>query len=340
MIEINEVSKLYRESKTKSLDNVTLTIPEGSIIGLIGVNGAGKSTLLRIAAGIYLQDKGSVLVDGEPVYENNSAKAKIAYVSDEQFYKTGMNMKKAANTYATFRENFSLDKFYKLAEEFGLDVNKSFSGFSKGMKRQNDIITALSCEAKYMLCDETFDGLDPITRARVKKVFIENVVDRGSAILLSSHNLQELEDLCDRIILLDKGKLLFSAEIDDLKGSVGKYQIMFSAKAPFERVIASVAPESIEQSGRIVSFIAAGSETEVEEKIRAAAQAENAEIAYFEALPLSLDEIFSYKLKVSGKESVLSGLSGVSESVGKSGKNSDDSESAADTSSEGGRGNE
>lgn len=300
MIEINEVSKLYSESKVLSLDNVTLNIPNGSIVGLIGVNGAGKSTLLRIAAGIYRQDKGTVLIDGEPVYENNDAKNKIAYISDEQFYRRGMTMKKMANVHASLRDNFSIRKFCSLAEEFGLDINRSLSGFSKGMRRQNDIITALSCESQYILCDETFDGLDPITREKTKSIFIKNVADSGATILLSSHNLQELEDICDRIVLLDKGKLVLSADLDDLKDTVNKYQLMFENNRFGLDMLAPLAPFALAQSGQIVSFIAAGEEKEIEKRARAIAEENGNGLVYIEALPLSLDEIFAYKLKTAG----------------------------------------
>ncbi|MCM1054761.1 MAG: ABC transporter ATP-binding protein [Bacteroides sp.] len=309
MIEINEVSKTYSESSILSLDGITLSIPEGSIVGLIGVNGAGKSTLLRVAAGIYRQDKGSVTIDGEPVYENNNAKSKIAFISDEQYYRPGMNMKKAAGIQAALRDSFSVKKFYALAEEYGLDVKRPLSSFSKGMRRQNDIITALSCESKYILCDETFDGLDPITREKTKKSFIENVADSGTTILLSSHNLQELEDICDRIVLLDKGRLVLSAELDDLKDKVNKYQLMFENNRYGIDTLDPLEPFALTQSGQVISFIAAGDEAEIKERANAIAEKSKNRLVYIEALPLSLDEIFSYKLKTAGL-SELSELTG------------------------------
>jgi ABC-2 type transport system ATP-binding protein len=312
MIKIDNVTKRYRDSDTLSLDNISLDIPDGSIVGLIGVNGAGKSTLLRIAAGIYKQDGGAVLIDGDPVYENTKAKAKIAYISDEQYYRPASSMKKMASVYNYLREGFSMKKFYALAEDFGLNVNKSLSSFSKGMRRQNDVITALSCEAKYILCDETFDGLDPITREKTKRIFIENVADEGATILLASHNLKELEDICDKIVLLDNGRLVFSAELDDLKDSVNKYQVMFrNNNFPLD-IVDPVRPVLLKQSGQIISFIAAGNEEFVRKSLEAAARDKGNELAYMEALPLSLDEIFSYKLKETG----MSGLSGMSEALG------------------------
>lgn len=300
MISIDKVTKRYTDSKTLSLDNISLEIPNGSIVGLIGINGAGKSTLLRIAAGVYKQDSGAVLIDGDPVYENEIAKSKIAFISDEQFYRPASNMKKMAQTYNALREGFSMKKFYALAEEFGLDVHQSLASFSKGMRRKNDVITALSCETEYILCDETFDGLDPITREKTKKVFIENVADSGATIMLASHNLKELEDICDRIVLIDKGKLVLSAELDDLKDSVSKYQLMFGNNRYSLDILDFLNPASVSQSGQIISFIAAGNEDYIRKSLEAAARDRDNEIAYFESLPLSLDEIFAYKLKTAG----------------------------------------
>lgn len=300
MISIDSVTKRYPESKTLSLDNISLEIPDGSIVGLIGINGAGKSTLLRIAAGVYRQDSGTVLIDGEPVYENENAKAKIAYISDEQFYRPASNMKKTAQTYSALREEFSVKKFYALAEEFELDVHQSLGSFSKGMRRKSDVVTALACETKYILCDETFDGLDPITREKTKKVFIENVADSGATIMLASHNLKELEDICDRIVLINKGRLVLSAELDDLKDSVSKYQVMFKSNRYSLDILDHLNPSSVSQSGKIISFIAAGSEDYIRKSLEAAARDRENEVGYFEALPLSLDEIFAYKLKAVG----------------------------------------
>lgn len=300
MISIDSVTKRYTDSKTLSLNNISLDIPEGSIVGLIGINGAGKSTLLRITSGVYRQDSGAVLIDGEPVYENETAKSKIAYISDEQFYRPNSTMKKMAKTHNALREGFSMKKFFALAEDFGLNVNQNLSSFSKGMRRQNDVITALSCEAKYILCDETFDGLDPITREKTKKIFIENVADSGATILLASHNLKELEDICDRIVLIDKGKLVISAELDDLKDSVSKYQLMFKSNKYSLDILDFLNPSSVSQSGQIVSFIAAGSEEYIRKSLEAAARDKGNGLSYFEALPLSLDEIFAYKIKNAG----------------------------------------
>lgn len=299
MIEIKELSKYFAESGVLSLDNISLTIPDNTIVGLIGINGAGKSTLLRIAAGIYKQDSGTISIDGKRVYENNQVKSQIAYISDDQYYQPGMTMKKMAAIHSSLREGFSIKKFYELAERYGLDVNRRLSGFSKGMRRQSDIVIALSYGAKYLLCDETFDGLDPLTRELTKKIFIEEMTENNATILMSSHNLREMEDICDRIVLIDSGRLVLSADMDDLRGRVYKYQLLFESEQG-ELPLDSLAPHMLSKSGRMITFIAEGAAEEVEKKIYALAKGYDNKVAYLEALPLSLEEIFMYKLGGSG----------------------------------------
>ena len=298
MIEINGLNKFFSESGVLSLDNVSMTIPDNSIVGLIGINGAGKSTLLRILAGIYKQDTGTVSVDGEKVYENNSAKSKIAYISDDQYYNPGMTMRKLASNHASLREGFSWEKFRDLAGRFGLDVNKRLSGFSKGMRRQSDIVIALSYGAKYLLCDETFDGLDPITRELTKKIFMQEMTDNNATILMSSHNLREMEDICDRILLIDRGKLVLSADIDDMRGMVNKYQLVFETDGD-NIPLDSLNVSSLNNSGKMITFIADGDSGEIEAQVRRLAAEKGNEVIYIEAVPLSLEEIFMYKLKKS-----------------------------------------
>ena len=298
MIEINGLNKYFSESGVLSLDNVSMTVPDNSIVGLIGINGAGKSTLLRIIAGIYKQDTGTVSVDGERVYENNHAKSKIAYISDDQFYQPGMTMKRLASIHASLREGFSWEKFRSLAGRFGLDVNKRLSGFSKGMRRQSDIVIALSYGAKYLLCDETFDGLDPITRELTKKIFMEEMTDNNATILMSSHNLREMEDICDRILLIDSGRLVLSADIDDMRGLVNKYQLVLEnddKNISFDSLNVS----ALNNSGKMITFIADGNSEEIEASVRKLAAEKGNEVIYIEAVPLSLEEIFMYKLRKS-----------------------------------------
>ena len=298
MIEINGLNKYFSESGVLSLDNVSMTVPDNSIVGLIGINGAGKSTLLRISAGLYKQDTGTVSVDGERIYENNRAKSKIAYISDDQFYQPGMTMKRLASIHASLREGFSWEKFRNLADRFKLDVNKRLSGFSKGMRRQSDIVIALSYGAKYLLCDETFDGLDPITRELTKKIFMEEMTDNNATILMSSHNLREMEDICDRILLIDNGRLVLSADIDDMRGLVNKYQLVLensNQNISFDSLNVS----ALNNSGKMITFIADGNSEEIEASVRKLAAEKGNEVIYIEAVPLSLEEIFMYKLRKS-----------------------------------------
>lgn len=302
MIEINGLSKYFSESGVLSLDNVSLIVPDNSIVGLIGINGAGKSTLLRIISGIYKQDSGTVSVDGERVYENNRAKSKIAYISDDQYYQPGMTMLKLASVHASLRDNFSMERFSALAKRFGLDVNKRLSGFSKGMRRQSDIVIALSYGAKYLLCDETFDGLDPLTRELTKKIFMEEMTDNNATILMSSHNLREMEDICDRILLIDHGKVVLSADIEDMRDTVNKYQLLF--ENPSDDIsFDSVGAYSVARSGKMISFIAEGKAEDVEAEVRRLGEEKGNPLTYIEGVPLSLEEIFMYKLRKSGIDS-------------------------------------
>ncbi|MDE7280409.1 MAG: hypothetical protein K2N36_01540, partial [Ruminiclostridium sp.] len=199
---------------------------------------------------------------------------------------------------ASLREGFSWEKFRNLADRFGLDVNKRLSGFSKGMRRQSDIVIALSYGAKYLLCDETFDGLDPITRELTKKIFMEEMTDNNATILMSSHNLREMEDICDRILLIDNGRLVLSADIDDMRGLVNKYQLVLE-NSKNNISFDSLNVSALNNSGKMITFIADGNSEEVEASVRKLAAEKGNEVIYIEAVPLSLEEIFMYKLKKS-----------------------------------------
>ena len=188
-----------------ALDEVTCNILDGCVYGLVGSNGAGKSTFLRVLAGIYKPDEGVAYFDDEPVYENPSVKEQISFVADELYFLTGSNMKKMALMYKRLYDNFDMDRFNELTKIFGLDPDKNIANFSKGMRRQASIILTLSTRAKYMFFDETFDGLDPVMRNLVKKLICDDVAEKGSTVIITSHSLRELEDICDHLALLHKG---------------------------------------------------------------------------------------------------------------------------------------
>lgn len=294
MIEIKELSKYFAESGVLSLDNITLTVPDNSIVGLIGINGAGKSTLLRIAAGIYKQDSGTVAIDGKRVYENNQVKSQIAYISDDQYYQPGMTMKKMAMIHSSLREGFSIKKFYELAERYGLDVNRRLSGFSKGMRRQSDIVIALSYGAKYLLCDETFDGLDPVMRQAVKAIFVREMEERGLTPVIASHNLRELEDICEYVGLLHKGGILFEKDLDEMKLNLHKVQCVVKNEEMLRRIREGLDVATFDNRGSLYTLTVRGGRTQVESFM------DEVSPVFYELLPLSLEEIFISETEVKG----------------------------------------
>lgn len=291
MIEIKNIVKKFDNAQV--LDKVTCNISEGSVYGLIGANGAGKSTLLRLISGVYKADSGEILIDGESVYENPKAKSRIMYVSDDLYFLGGANLLRMAKMYKAYFKNFSFERFYGLVEFFKLDPKKPISTFSKGMKRQGAIILALSTMPKYLLLDETFDGLDPVMRNAVKSIFIEEVLERRTTIILTSHSLRELEDTCDQLSLLHKGGIVFQKDVEDLKTDMFKVQIGFSQKFTKE------AFENFElfgyvQHGSIANFILKGDREKTVEELKKLSP------VLIETLPLTLEEIFIYETSALG----------------------------------------
>ena len=224
MIEIKNISKSYGD--VKSLTDINSTIAAGSIYGLIGSNGSGKSTLLRIMCGIMRGDEGQVEYDGMPVFENPDVKKNVIFLSDEQYFLPNSTLDEMAGVYASFYPDFSREKYHELAKLFNLPYDRKISTFSKGMKKQASVLLALASNVKYLLCDETFDGLDPVMRQLVKKLLADEVVTRGMTPVIASHNLREIEDICDHIGLLHRGGILFESEIDSLKQEIHTVQIV------------------------------------------------------------------------------------------------------------------
>ncbi len=291
MIEIININKSFHDMK--ALIDITAQIPKGSIFGLIGTNGAGKSTLLRIIAGIYRPDSGSVTIDGEPVFENTNIKQKFFYISDDQYFFSNITPKELANYYKQIYEKFDMVQFEKLIHNFELPLNKKIQHFSKGMKKQVSIIAAIAAHTDYIFCDETFDGLDPVIRQGVKSLFAAEVTERQLTPIIASHNLRELEDICDRVGLLHKGGMLLSCDLDSMKLGIHKIQCIF--KEPLEK---SDFPDmeimSLERRGSLHTITVRG-ETEV---ISAKISALNP--LFMEMLPLTLEEIFISETEVTG----------------------------------------
>ncbi len=294
MIKISNVTKKYSNGVV-SLDNVSLEIPRSSVLGLVGTNGAGKSTLLRILAGILKEDDGRIEVSGEEVFENSTVKEKISFISDEGYLIPQFTLKMMADIYASVRKNFSHEKFNALCEKMRLDQNRRISTFSKGMKRQGEVILALSSNTEYLFFDETFDGLDPIARESARSMIADCVLDSGATVILSSHNLSEIENICDSIALLDAGHLLFHKSIMSALDDYKKYQLVFDEECDLENV--GTGFERMQKSGKLLTFISSLDEEKV--LLRINALVPERQIIYCENVPLSLEEIFSLEVEKS-----------------------------------------
>lgn len=292
MIEIKNVSKTYGD--VKSLENINSTIAAGSIYGLIGSNGSGKSTLLRIMSGIMRGDEGQIDYDGESVFENPDVKKSFVFLSDEQYFLPGSTLEEMAGIYASFYPNFSREKYHELAKLFNLPYDRKINTFSKGMKKQASVLLALASNVKYILCDETFDGLDPVMRQLVKKLLANEVVTNGMTAVIASHNLREIEDICDHIGLLHKGGILFESELDSLKREIHAVQIVLEDDIKVGDVFADFHVVSSTKRGSLSTIVVRGGRDTVE----AAAKAVSPQ--FCEIIPLTLEEIFISEMEERG----------------------------------------
>ena len=290
-ISVKGLSKQF--DKIQALNQVTTTIQKGSIFGLIGSNGAGKSTFLRLLAGIYRPDTGQIVIDGQPIYENEALKQKIFYISDDQFSFSNSNMEEMANYFAAMYQRFSYEKFRELTGLFRLDSKRKLNTFSKGMQKQAHIILALSCQPDYLFCDETFDGLDPVMRQAVKRLLADAVAEHQMTPIIASHNLRELEDICDHIGLLHQGGVIFERELDYLQSNIHKVQCAFTDPKGRED-FTGLDIVTIEQRGSLSILVVRGSADETEARIKAM------QPLYCELLPLTLEEIFITEMEVLG----------------------------------------
>lgn len=291
MISVKDLVKTYKGEP--ALSRVSLELPRGAVLGLIGTNGAGKSTLLRILSGILMQDSGEVLIEGESVFENSAVKSRVNFISDEGYLIPSFTLETMAGLYASMRDNFSMEKFHKLCRTMRLDPTRRVNSFSKGMKRQGEVILALSSGTDYLFFDETFDGLDPIARESARKIIAESVAENGTTVILSSHNLSEIENICDRIALLDSGRLVFHKSVEDAVNKTKKYQAVFEN----EPDLSLIPPALVRcaKSGKLLTFVSELSEGEVE-RIISHAFVDNA-LIYLESVGLSLEEIFSLEVE-------------------------------------------
>lgn len=291
MIKLTGVTKKFGDFT--ALDSIDLMIPKGTSFGLLGSNGAGKSTILRLLSGIYSQDGGSVKIDDEEVFDNTSIKEKVFFINDETVQFGSFTLKGLRDYYKGFYPNFSEELFEELRNTVKLPMDKKIDRFSKGMKRQAIVITGLACRTDYLLLDEAFDGLDPTMRIIVKRMLVDAMLDRQLTTVISSHNLKEINEVCDSVALLHQGKMLFNRDLDSVKSSIHKVQAAFKeeySKEDFEKY--GVLHYSRSQS--IHYLIMKGSEEEIREKL-----SEKNPIV-LDLIPLSLEEIFIYEMEGMG----------------------------------------
>ena len=294
MIRITDLNKSFGDKKV--LDNLNCNIKTGSIYGLIGANGAGKSTLLRIIMGIFKKDSGKIELDEKELNDvDEELMQKLAFVPDDLFFFKNYTLKDTAEFYANIYKTFDKERAFKLAETLKLPINKKVSSFSKGMKRQTAIICALCTNAKYIFFDETFDGIDPVVRTFLKKEIAEQMSKDDTTIIMTSHNLRELEDICDNIGLLYKGGILFESEIDSLKTNMFKIQIALSHDFG-EKDFENYNVLSFKKNGSVATVILKGDKEKYEKDLQ------SMEPVILDFLPLTLEEIFIYQMEVLGYE--------------------------------------
>ena len=292
MIELRNITKSF--DKMKAVDNVSVTIRENTVFGLIGTNGAGKSTVLRMIAGILEPEQGEIAIDGLPVFDNMDAKKKLYFIADEPYFFANCNAVDMQKYLISVYPEFAVEDFYNYLVNFGLDKKRKVNTYSKGMRKQLALICGICSGAKYLLCDETFDGLDPVMRQEIKSIFASEMERRGMTPVIASHNLRELEDICDHVGLLHKGGVLLSKDLEDMKCNIQKIQCVFKTLEDEAKVISSLDIMKNEKRGSLNVLTVRGNKAEI------LAIFATANTVFFEALPLSLEEIFISETEVVG----------------------------------------
>lgn len=292
MIELLELEKSFDE--IKAVNQVSLNIKDGEVFGLLGTNGAGKSTLLRTIAGVIKPDAGVVCVDNRPVYDNPDVKKDVFYISDEQYFLPNSTPEEMADYYEGIYEIFDKLRFFKMCQGFGLDIKRKISTFSKGMKKQVSILLGICSGTKYLLCDETFDGLDPVVRQGVKSLFAAEIADRGMTPVIASHNLRELEDICDHVGLLHLGGVILSEDIENMKVKMQKVQCVFASEEDEKKALEGLDVMLHEKRGRLHTITIRGEREEIESAFM------RGNPIFFEILALTLEEIFISETEVVG----------------------------------------
>lgn len=292
MITIKNLSKSFGGRKV--LENLNCNICDNSIYGLVGANGAGKSTLLRLINSIYKKDEGSIIIDGEEAYDNEEIKKKLVFVSDDVFFYPSYSLYDTAKIYKDMYPLFDMDYLKELSGMLKLDINRKISTLSKGMKRQCALLCAIATNADYMFFDETFDGLDPVIRNEFKKIIIKQMSKKKTTIILTSHNLRELEDICDNLGLLYKGGILFESDIDSIKTNMFKVQV--SLKEDFDRdSFKDINILSYKKTGSVAILI-------IKDDGKAKKKLKALKPIILDYIPLTLEEVFIYEMEALGYE--------------------------------------
>ena len=287
MLEAKNVVKTF--DGFRALDSLNMTVPKGAVYGLVGPNGAGKSTIIRHLAGIYRQDSGEVLLDGQPVYENPAVKRRMTVIGDDWYYFPQANIREMARFFAGLYPAFSWERYEKLKQVFPLDEKMMLRRMSKGMQKQAAFWLAVCCMPEYLILDEPVDGLDPVMRRQVWSLLLGDVSERGTTVLVSSHNLRKLEDVCDHVGILNCGQVLLERSLSDLQDNTVKLQVAYAG------VTEPMLPSELNilhrsHVGRVYTYIVRGSRAEILRRM------EITEPILLESIPLTLEEIFIYEL--------------------------------------------
>lgn len=285
MIEVRNVIKEF--DGFRALDDLSMTVPTGSVYGLVGPNGAGKSTIIRHLTSIYRQDAGEIMIDGAPVFENPEVKSRIAYIPDDIFYYANASIREMMDFYRSIYPHFDAERFKKLSDVFGLDPKRQMRRLSKGMQKQAAFWIAMSLRPEILILDEPVDGLDPVMRRQIWSIIMADVAENGTTVLVSSHNLRELEDVCDSVGIMNNGKIMIERSLNELQENIVKIQLALPD--------GEVLPEGLDilhksNTGRLQSLIMHGTQEELTEKLQ------SAHPLFIDAVPLTLEEIFIYEL--------------------------------------------
>ena len=287
MLEAKNIVKIF--DGFRALDEATLTVPKGTVYGLVGPNGAGKSTIIRHFTGVYRPDSGEILLDGEPVYENPAVKQRLAVIGDDWYYFPQASIAEMAKLYAGMYPAFNWERYEKMKQVFPLNDKQMIRRMSKGMQKQAAFWLTMCCMPEYLILDEPVDGLDPVMRRQVWSLLLGDVAERGTTVLVSSHNLRELEDVCDHVGIMNKGKVLLERSLSDLQDNTVKLQVAYQSEGE-PTLPAELQVLHRSRVGRVYTYIMRGNAETICRRMQIT------EPLLLEAIPLTLEEIFIYEM--------------------------------------------